>query len=394
MSDGDGSAQCRECGRPGQLVHDGLRDRHFGVEGTWRIQQCPDCDRYWLDPTPGPGALQASYLDYYTHGEGDEAPAGFEPWLKRAVPAARLGYADRASALSRLGGVLVSSFAPLRTIGERAVLWLSGSSRGRLLDVGCGSGELLVRMRDLGWQVAGVELDAEAARVARVRAGGAPVYQTVAEAGEGRYDAVVLDHVLEHLPDAGETLRACRRALRPGGRLVLATPNPASAARERFGASWLHWDPPRHLELRGERALAKLVGESGLELERIFSCAGSAHFVWSASRGIERDGDLPGIRASRLSPFERLTSLRFWLAEQRVDRLRVTSRVRGNGGPVIKLYDYLPSGNGYKVRLLLTQLGIPFELVQLDITSGCAPSRATSRSRRHEAPRARVCPIG
>ena len=37
---------------------------------------------------------------------------------------------------------------------------------------------------------------------------------------------------------------------------------------------------------------------------------------------------------------------------------------------VIRLYDFLPSGNGYKVRLLLTQLEIPFELVELDITNG------------------------
>ena len=35
-----------------------------------------------------------------------------------------------------------------------------------------------------------------------------------------------------------------------------------------------------------------------------------------------------------------------------------------------RLYDYLPSGNGYKVRLLLTQLEVPFELVELDITKG------------------------
>jgi glutathione S-transferase len=37
---------------------------------------------------------------------------------------------------------------------------------------------------------------------------------------------------------------------------------------------------------------------------------------------------------------------------------------------MLRLYDYLPSGNGYKVRLLLTQLGTPFELVPLDITKG------------------------
>jgi glutathione S-transferase len=35
-----------------------------------------------------------------------------------------------------------------------------------------------------------------------------------------------------------------------------------------------------------------------------------------------------------------------------------------------RLYDFLPSGNGYKVRLALTQLGIPFELIELDILSG------------------------
>jgi glutathione S-transferase len=37
---------------------------------------------------------------------------------------------------------------------------------------------------------------------------------------------------------------------------------------------------------------------------------------------------------------------------------------------MMRLYDYLPSGNGYKVRLLLTQLGIPYELVKLDILKG------------------------
>ena len=311
----DGGTQCGECGRPGHLLYDGLRDRHFGVEGSWRIQQCADCDRYWLDPAPDPDALHTSYRDYYTHDADGGASRGFEPWLKRAVPAARLGYRDAVSPLSRLGGALVSSFAPLRTIGERAALWLPASDRGSLLDVGCGSGDLLERMRDLGWQVAGVEFDGEAARLARARVGDAPVFETLEEAGEGRYDAVVLDHVLEHLPDAGETLRACWRALRPGGRLALATPNPSSAARKRFGASWLHWDPPRHLELRGERALADLVEASGLVVERVFSCAGSAHFVWSASRGIERTGELPGIRTTGLPLSERLAGVRFWLAE-------------------------------------------------------------------------------
>jgi 2-polyprenyl-3-methyl-5-hydroxy-6-metoxy-1,4-benzoquinol methylase len=320
----DGAAACRDCGDSGRLVHEDLQDRHFGVEGTWRLLHCRACERFWLDPVPDPEELRASYRNYYTHTQhreqDDLAPRGFEPWLKSAVPAARLGYGDRVSLLSRLAGRALSSFGPLRTIGERAVLWLPAQPGGRLLDVGCGSGELLARMRDLGWSVAGVEFDAEAARVARERSG-SQVVSTLDEIEAAVYDAVILDHVLEHLPDAPATLAGCLHALRPGGWLALATPNPSSAGRDRFGASWLHWDPPRHLELRGERALRRLVETSGFAVERMFSCAGSAHFVWSASRGIERDGVLPGIRVATRPLAERLAGLRFWLDEHaRVSR--------------------------------------------------------------------------
>jgi 2-polyprenyl-3-methyl-5-hydroxy-6-metoxy-1,4-benzoquinol methylase len=306
------SAACRDCGAAGTVVYTGLRDRHFGVDGAWRVLGCSACDRLWLDPAPDAEALDATYSEYYTH-EG-AATGGFEPWLKRAVPAARLGYGACVGTLSRIGGRALSWIGPLRTIGERAVLWLVPRNGGRLLDVGCGSGELLVRMRDLGWKVAGVELDARAARVARARSG-ATVAGSLVELDAAAFDAVVLDHVLEHLPDARSTLGACARVLRPGGRLAIATPNPASAGRARFGASWLHWDPPRHLELRGEQALRRLVEESGFEIDRIFTCAGSAHFVWSASRVIERDGALPGIRVEGLSLRERLEAIRFWLTE-------------------------------------------------------------------------------
>lgn len=42
---------------------------------------------------------------------------------------------------------------------------------------------------------------------------------------------------------------------------------------------------------------------------------------------------------------------------------------------MMRLYDYLPSGNGYKVRLLLTQLGIPFERIELDIVGGATRTK-------------------
>lgn len=320
-------AVCRECSGRGRLVHSGLRDRHFGVEGEWRILACPDCERFWLDPPPADGGEVARlYDDYYTHASdaGDErseaaavaAPRGFEPWLKRAIPIVRLGYPGPIGSFGRFVAGLLARVRPLRTIGERAVFWLEPLEGGRLLDVGCGAGELLVRMRDLGWECHGVELDTQAARVARA-ASGSLVFEQLERVEAGAYDVVVLDHVLEHLADPASTLAGCRRALRPGGRLVLATPNPMSAARERFGASWLHWDPPRHLEMRGERAMRRTLERAGFEIDELSSCAGSAHFVWAASREIEIAGSLPGIRLTRSLLAERGAALRFWFAEHR-----------------------------------------------------------------------------
>jgi len=306
------AGRCRECGGAGQRMYSDLCDRHFGVSGRWCIWYCSECDRWWLEPRPTADEIRASYDDYYTHG--DSTAVGFEAWLKRAIPGVCLGYSDRVTVPTRVFGTLVSTLGPLRTIGERSTFWLRGEDRGRLLDVGCGSGEAMLRMRELGWEVAGVEFDTEAARIASERTG-APVLSSLGEAEVGGFDAVTLDHVVEHLADAPAMLRDCARALRPGGRLALATPNAGSAARESFGADWLHWDPPRHLELRGAKGLEKLVSGSGFEVESVFSCAGSAHFVWNASRVIQRDGSLPGISVGKLSLMERFSGIRFWLAE-------------------------------------------------------------------------------
>lgn len=313
---------CERCGAPLETLHAGLRDRHFDTEAPasgFAIAACATCDRWVLLPRPSPDALDDLYRDYYTHGHGGAAPSGFERWVARATAARSLGYARSASAFERATAPL--AIGPLRAIGEARAMWLPARLRdaggGRVLDVGCGDGELLAHLRELGWSVAGVEPDARARAVAAQRLGGAPVYASAEEAvaaGE-RADAVTLSHVVEHAADPEALLAACRRALAPEGRLVARTPNPASAACARFGASWLHWDPPRHLRLFGERGLRALVEDAGLRVLRSFTSAGSAHFAYAASARLERDGRLPGLDLGAVPVGVRLASIAFWLRE-------------------------------------------------------------------------------
>jgi len=158
-----------------------------------------------------------------------------------------------------------------------------------LLDIGCGSGEFLSYMRELGWRVEGVEVDPAAVRSARssgltVREG-----HLAAQKYPARYaDVICLLHVIEHLYDPMSTLIECVRILKPDGRLIIATPNSASLGHLWFRSNWWALDPPRHLMIFNPRSLRSLVSSAGLEIEGLVSTARGARNTWTLGWHLSR----------------------------------------------------------------------------------------------------------
>jgi len=111
---------------------------------------------------------------------------------------------------------------------------------GRLLEIGCACGFLLVAARERGFAVQGVEMSAWAAAYARdtygldVRTGSIEALGLPAAS----YEVVVMADVIEHLVDPRQTVREIHRLLRPGGRLVVLTPDVGSVMARLFGARW------------------------------------------------------------------------------------------------------------------------------------------------------------
>jgi SAM-dependent methyltransferase len=141
--------------------------------------------------------------------------------------------------------------------------------RGRLLDVGCGRGELLEAARRRGWEAVGIDPSEQAAAEAR-ELFGIELVRDEFRAGlvpDASFDAVVLHHAIEHVPNPRETLEAARDALRPGGVLHVATSNVRTVDslldREiRVGI----FDPPRHRYAFSDRTLKRLVERCGFEV--------------------------------------------------------------------------------------------------------------------------------
>lgn len=265
------------CGWPGQLLHQQLSDRMFGAPGNWDVMRCTnrDCGLLWPNPFPESEDLPLAYENYYTHGSstglGNSIFHRAYRSLKRGYIAGQYGYGAAAAGMIQRGVGQMLRLLPIRRrYADEEARYLQHVEGGRILDVGCGSGEWLLKMMQLGWECSGCDFDAAAIRLARERGVDARTGAVeVLEFPNNFFDAITLNHVIEHLPDPIATLEACERLLKPGGALFVATPNAASLSHRIFGAQWRGLEPPRHLAIFTPPALILAVEESGFEVTRI-----------------------------------------------------------------------------------------------------------------------------
>src|SRR3989442_11565339 len=157
---------CFICRSPGEIVYEGLHDALFGVQGTWSFRRCSNlnCRLLWLDPQPIEEDVGKAYVRYFTH-EGPAAQPTMPQRVYRHVRASylrsRFGYERATSGRGwRWFAPIANLHAGSGDVFAAAVMFLRAPKPGSsLLDIGCGGGDFMVRMRDLGWKVAGVETD-------------------------------------------------------------------------------------------------------------------------------------------------------------------------------------------------------------------------------------------
>jgi 2-polyprenyl-3-methyl-5-hydroxy-6-metoxy-1,4-benzoquinol methylase len=266
-----------------------LKDKLFGAPGEWALQRCrnDNCRSLWMNPVIVEAELHRAYTNYYTHSDKPVGPAarttkpgGFRAMYDRLIKhnywALRYGYGGPDMSMwSRLLGFLVYLVPNKSFYLDTHVMFLNAIRQGRVLDVGCGNGERLELLKQLGWNVKGLDLDRQAVNAARQKG-------LEADCGELKtmgypadsFDAVIMSHVIEHVPHPGELLSECARVLKPGGRLVMLTPNAESFGLNYYGRCWRGLEPPRHLQIFSQPALEQIVKQAGLSVVKGKSLVG------------------------------------------------------------------------------------------------------------------------
>jgi len=170
----------------------------------------------------------------------------------------------------------------------------------RLLDVGCGSGQLLEVYRTLGWHVCGIELSPPACAACRERE--LRVHQgTVFDApfGAQQFDLILLSHVIEHVLDPVAVLRRVAEFLAPEGKIIVTTPNLRGIGFFIYGSCWFHLDAPRHLFLFDPRTLRHLAQRAGLTVARAVTESSPRTLCESRHYSRTQGQQLPANLASR-----------------------------------------------------------------------------------------------
>ena len=246
----------------------------------------------------------------------------------RALRGAIKRWRDRAHAGPSPLGRWLAAYAP--NIALDAMLRALPNRQARVLDVGCGDGQLLSSMARVGYsQLTGIDpLIGSTRTIDGVRLQCGELASV-----EGVFDLISFHHSLEHIVGQVEVLTHARQLLAPGGRLLIRVPTCESFAFEVYGADWVQLDAPRHIFLHSHRSIARVAEDAGLRVERLY-CDSQPMQFWGSD--MYRDGvplmsgQIPRYKRRNAGLYKRMST---WLnAHLRGDQI-VLTLVNGLAAP-------------------------------------------------------------
>ena len=224
--------------------------RNLGIKNELDIVRCHKCRTLYTPYSPWYSS-EYFYLGYYLKPEETETPQFVKERLDE----------------------ITADFVPYR-------------QNNRLLDLGCGAGDLLLAARKRGWQGQGLDVSSHAAQ--HVRDLGFEVFVGELEAAKfptAHFDVVTAAELLEHVFDPRALVAEVARILRPGGLFWLTTPHARGLSARLLGLKWQCIWPPEHLQLFSIAGLRALLRSAGFRDVHVDTTGGNPIEIWHALGG-------------------------------------------------------------------------------------------------------------
>lgn len=234
--------------------------KDFAVsQETFIICNCTDCGLKFTNPRPTEDAI-APYYDFPEYFSHDDKAKNLTQFIYQQV---------RKYAVSQKVKHL-NSLKPLK---------------GKYLDYGCGTAELLAKAKADGWKVTGIEPNEKARKLANTKLHGKAL-ESINQLPKGKsFDVITLYHVLEHIHPLRKTTKKLVRHLKSDGYILIAVPNPESHDAKKYGSNWAGWDVPRHLYHFNHQAIKQFGELFDLQLVQTKPMSFDSYYVSLLSEG-------------------------------------------------------------------------------------------------------------
>ncbi len=237
------------------------QDFIYKVPGTFNIVKCDFCGLLYLNPRPNQQSIVKLYEQYYDSGVSEkEKPSLMKTLIRKNL------------IMRRFWHYITGEY-----ISEMLI-----KAKGKVLDIGCGCGDLLEDLHRCGCEVYGIEINPNAVAVCQQK--GFNVFSGNLEEArfqEDFFDTIIMWHVIEHLPSPKKTLLEIRRILKPYGKVFIYCPNVESYLFNLFSKHWSGLQIPFHFYHFTGMTIRKLVETTGFQIGRIQTITPEHFFPYS-----------------------------------------------------------------------------------------------------------------
>ncbi|WP_374174448.1 class I SAM-dependent methyltransferase [Flavobacterium tructae] len=151
------------------------------------------------------------------------------------------------------------------------------SQKGRILDIGAGTGDFLLTAKNDGWETVGVEPSERAKNIAIEK--GISFVNGIDALENNSFDVITMWHVLEHVPNLELQIQELKRLLKPTGTLIVAVPNFKSFDAKYYNEFWAAYDVPIHFWHFSKKAIQSLFGKVNMKLEKVLPMKFDSFYV-------------------------------------------------------------------------------------------------------------------
>lgn len=233
-----------------------VREMYFGTREVFDYLECSNCGCLQLLNPPSDYSLHYP-KDYFTFQQIHEGK--IKSILNRFRDKAAMGEK------SFLGNILYKKFGEPTYISRLKIAGVG--SKDSILDVGCGKGILLHKMKESGFEnVLGIDpfIDATISYP-----NGLKIIKKNFNELEGKIDFIMFNHSFEHMEHPLEVMKQSNRLLNKNKYLLLRVPVADSYAFKHYRENWCSLDAPRHLFLHTKESIKILTEHSGFEIKKI-----------------------------------------------------------------------------------------------------------------------------